>query len=53
MTGPTQGRSIGLGLYIAKQVVDAHGGTITVRSEAGEGTSFTARMPRVVRSAAV
>jgi signal transduction histidine kinase len=39
------GRSIGLGLFIVKSIVEAHGGTTTVRSGA-EGTTFTVRLPR-------
>jgi signal transduction histidine kinase len=35
----------GLGLYIAKQIVDRHGGTISVRSAVGEGSAFTMRLP--------
>ena len=38
--------SIGLGLYIAAQVVRAHGGRITVESTQEAGTTFSARMPR-------
>jgi signal transduction histidine kinase len=38
--------SIGLGLYIARAVVTAHGGTIDVSSSAGTGTLFTVRLPR-------
>jgi signal transduction histidine kinase len=40
------GRSVGLGLYIVKQIVDAHGGTIEAKSDADEGTTFTVKLPR-------
>jgi signal transduction histidine kinase len=37
--------SLGLGLYIAKQIITAHGGTIDVRSSGNEGTTFIVRLP--------
>jgi PAS domain S-box-containing protein len=40
------GRSVGLGLYIVKHIVDAHGGSISVQSSAEEGTTFAMRLPR-------
>ncbi len=43
------GRGIGLGLYIVKQVVDAHGGDVRVESTAEAGTLFTVRLPRAGR----
>jgi signal transduction histidine kinase len=39
--------SIGLGLYIAREVVRAHGGRIKVQSSADAGTTFTVSLPRV------
>lgn len=38
-------RSVGLGLYIVKQIVNAHGGTVEVRSNQDD-TVFTVRLPR-------
>lgn len=37
--------SVGLGLFICRTIVDAHGGTILVRSAPGEGATFTVELP--------
>jgi PAS domain S-box-containing protein len=37
---------IGLGLYIVREIVATHGGTVEVSSSAAAGTMFTVRLPR-------
>jgi PAS domain S-box-containing protein len=39
-------RSVGLGLYIVKHLVEAHGGTVSANSSAEAGTTFSVRLPR-------
>jgi signal transduction histidine kinase len=36
---------MGLGLYIARQVVESHGGQLAVASERGQGATFTVWLP--------
>ena len=38
-------RGLGLGLYIVQEIVDAHGGTISVDSSRERGTTFLVRLP--------
>jgi signal transduction histidine kinase len=44
-------QGLGLGLYIAQQIVHAHGGRIDVRSTEAEGTVFEVTLPRVAAPA--
>ena len=39
----------GLGLPMAKKIIEAHGGTISVQSEVGQGTQFTIQFPALRR----
>jgi PAS domain S-box-containing protein len=41
----TKAKGLGLGLAICKRIVDAHGGTISVKSKVSEGTTVTIRLP--------
>ena len=41
----TKAKGLGLGLAICKRIVDAHGGRISVRTKAGEGTTLTIGLP--------
>jgi FixJ family two-component response regulator/signal transduction histidine kinase len=41
----TKARGMGLGLSISRTIVAAHGGTLTVQSAPGEGTTFRVELP--------
>ena len=45
-SGDRNAGGLGLGLYIAREVVTAHGGTIDVTSSEKEGTTFAVQLPR-------
>lgn len=44
---PELGTHLGLGLYIARLIVEAHGGDISVTSNEHAGTTFLLRLPRI------
>ncbi|HEV2818563.1 MAG TPA: ATP-binding protein [Allosphingosinicella sp.] len=44
--------AVGLGLPLARQFVEAHGGTIQLQSKEGEGTTVTIRLPRTAEQRA-
>ena len=43
----TDVHSFGLGLSYVKQVIEAHEGVILLKSEVGEGTTFTVMIPLI------
>ena len=42
----TRGGGPGYGLYLAKRVIESHGGKISVDSALGEGSTFCVTIPR-------
>jgi two-component system sensor histidine kinase/response regulator len=44
--GPTKAQGLGLGLYIVREIVRGHGGTVHVSSSADKGTCFVTNWPR-------
>jgi two-component system phosphate regulon sensor histidine kinase PhoR len=43
-------KGFGLGLAYVKQILDSHGGSVSLQSESGKGTTFTLRLPYVKES---
>jgi PAS domain S-box-containing protein len=50
-TASYQVSGMGVGLYVVKQIVELHGGRVTVDSTEGEGSTFTIHLPLATRSA--
>ena len=48
----TKPQGLGVGLAIAQQIVDAHGGIIGAHANPGGGATFTVTLPRSARAAA-
>ena len=48
---PGAAPGLGLGLYISREIVEAHGGRIEMSTARGEGTAFTVHLPRATRVA--
>lgn len=46
---PGQAHNLGLGLYIAREIISAHGGRIAIASSKADGTTFTVQIPRHAR----
>ena len=44
-TTKDSGEGTGLGLTVVKGIIDEHGGSITVQSEEGKGTTFLIQLP--------
>ncbi|WP_437870813.1 AAA family ATPase [Sorangium sp. So ce363] len=44
-TGIHQAQSLGLGLYLVREIVRAHGGRVHLHSRPGSGTTFTIELP--------
>jgi signal transduction histidine kinase len=51
--GQSSPANLGLGLFITREIVEAHNGTINVVSSEESGTTFTAKLPRAKRGPAL
>jgi signal transduction histidine kinase len=46
-------KGLGLGLYVTRRIVEAHGGTVGVESVPGRGSAFSFSLPLLPQSAAL
>jgi signal transduction histidine kinase len=42
----TKRRGLGIGMFLSRMIVEAHGGSIAVTSAPGQGTTFSIQLPR-------
>lgn len=47
---PQRATGLGLGLFVSREIVAAHGGTITATSRIGDGTTISVRLPAAPRT---
>lgn len=45
ISGRSGNQGLGLGLWITKRIIEAHGGTVMAESEIGKGSTFVLRLP--------
>ena len=48
--GGHQRSGSGLGLYLSRQIIEAHSGCISLKSQPGKGSTFTVHLPRAVNA---
>ena len=45
-----QYQGLGVGLFIVKQIAEAHGGTVSLKSKLGDGSKFTIELPLKIKN---
>ena len=45
LSGKARASGAGLGLFVVRTIIEAHGGSIGLESAPGQGTTVTARLP--------